>query len=318
MSIRRKILLRRIGTGCVIMFFLINLVAALHAWRFTHFTDSSALHDEHPEKMSLAQKASILLTGVPNARPVNKSLPIVPYQNVVLQSNVKLACWYMPADGMSRGSVALLHGYGGEKSGMLPKAMFFHELGYNVLLPDMMGAGGSESVQCTIGYREAENVSSCVRYLKGLGERNIILHGTSMGAAALLKYLHDGGEQPAGIIIECPYGTMYQTVCARFKMVGAPSFPMAALLVFWGGVENGFWAFNHNPATYAKSVKCPALLIFGAKDDRVTRSETEDIYRNLAGTKRLVVYPEAGHNNYFIRYKKEWMNDVTSFIHSLK
>jgi alpha-beta hydrolase superfamily lysophospholipase len=92
--------------------------------------------------------------------------------------------------------------------------------------------------------------------------------GTSMGAAAILKYLDDGGTQPAGIIIECPYGTMYETVCARFKMVGAPTFPMAAFLVFWGGLENGFWAFGHNPATYARSVQCPALLIYGGKDDR--------------------------------------------------
>jgi hypothetical protein len=50
----------------------------------------------------------------------------------------------------------------------------------------------------------------------------------------------------------------------------------------------------------------------------MTASETDNVYRNLAGPKLLAIYPEAGHNNYFVRYEKEWMKDVTSFIHSLK
>lgn len=318
MTRRSKLFLRRGGRTAAVAFLLLNALTAIHAWRFTHFTKGAGKRLTHPEKLTIGEQAGIVFTGIPNPRPADKTVPAVPYRNVVLQSNVKLACWYIPADSAARGTVILLHGYGGERSGMLPKAMFFHQLGYQVLLPDFMGAGGSEGNQCTIGYKEAENVATCMKYVKSLGEQHIILQGTSMGAAALLKYLHDGGDQPQGIIIECPFGTMYETVCERFKMVGAPSFPMAGMLVFWGGLENGFWGFGHNPATYAATVRCPALLIYGAKDDRVSRSETDAIFSALRGPKTLAVYPEAGHNNYFIRYKKEWMNDVTSFIHSLK
>lgn len=75
-----------------------------------------------------------------------------------------------------------------------------------------------------------------------------------MGAVAVMKAVGGQGVQPAGIIIECPFGSMYKTVCARFKMMNAPTFPMAGLLVFWGGIENGFWAFGHNPIEYAKSI----------------------------------------------------------------
>ncbi len=313
----RKPWLRRAGIGLLLCFIFLNAIAALHAWRFTHFTNSRKLGSEHGENMPVNEKIMVALTGIPNPRPVNKSLPSLPYKHIMLQSNVKLACWYIPAAVNTQGTVIMFHGYGGEKSGMLPKATALHDLGYNVLLPDFMGAGASEGSQTTIGFKEAKNVKTCYDYIRHSGEKKIILLGTSMGAVAVLKYLDAGGREPSGIIIECPFGTMYQTVCARFKMVGGPAFPMAGLLVFWGGLENGFWAFSHNPAAYAKAVRCPALLFFGAKDDRVTLGETKAIFKNLAGPKKLVIFREAGHNNYFIQYQKQWVNDVASFTHSI-
>ncbi len=107
---------------------------------------------------------------------------------------------------------------------------------------------------------------------------------------------------------------MYQTTCARFRQMGVPCFPMAGLLVFWGGVQNGFWGFSHNPQAYAKQVKFPVLLLYGEKDAEVSREETDKIYANLAGKKRLSTYPEAAHENYLKRYKKQWQEDVTSFL----
>lgn len=63
-------------------------------------------------------------------------------------------------------------------------------------------------------------------------------------------------------MIECPFGSMYKTVCARFKTMNAPTFPMAGLLVFWGGMQNNFWAFEHNPTEYAKNINCALHFYF--------------------------------------------------------
>jgi pimeloyl-ACP methyl ester carboxylesterase len=138
-----------------------------------------------------------------------------------------------------------------------------------------------------------------------------------MGAAALLHTLCDYPIQPAGICIECPFGNMYQTTCARFKLMKAPIFPMAGLLVFWGGVENGFWAFSLNPAEFAKSVHCPALLIYGGKDEKVSLEETQTIFKNMQGKKSLKIYPLAAHDNYLTQYKSEWIQDQQAFLNSL-
>lgn len=84
--------------------------------------------------------------------------------------------------------------------------------------------------------------------------------------------------------------------------------------MFWGGVQNSFWAFGHNPTEYAKSIYCPALLLYGERDPKVSRAEIDAIYTNLKGKKQLRTYPQAGHENYLTHYKAEWESDVKAFI----
>lgn len=303
---------RRIGWLLLGLFLLINAVCFMHAWKFTHFADADT---ESPSAYTLStfEKIKAMAFGVDQPRPANKIIPTVPYEQVRIQSNKEIAGWYMPVDN-SKGTVILFHGYGGEKSSMLEKAALFAEMGYHTLVIDFMGSGESAGNQTTIGFKEGKQVQSAYEYIRQKGERNIYLFGTSMGAAAVLKCMNDTALTPKGIILECPFGSLYQTTCARFKKMGIPAFPMAGLLVFWGGIQNGFWGFAHQPQQYAKAVKSPVLLLYGEKDDRVSREETDRIYTSLNGPKELVTFPEAGHENYLIRYKQEWTRAVTDFI----
>jgi alpha-beta hydrolase superfamily lysophospholipase len=197
---------------------------------------------------------------------------------------------------------------------MLDKSDEYIRMGYSTFLVDFRGTGGSDGNQTTIGYHEAEDVKACFDYVARQQESNIILFGTSMGAVAILKAARDYALRPAGAILECPFGSMYQTTCARFRQMGVPPFPMAGLLVFWGGVQNGFWAFGHNPQEYAKRVTFPILLLYGEKDAEVSRAETDQIYAHLVGKKTLVIYLKAAHENYLKQYKSEWREDVNGFL----
>lgn len=213
-----------------------------------------------------------------------------------------------------KGSVILFHGYGGEKSSMLDKADIFLRLGYNALLVDFMGSGGSEGNQTSIGFHEAEEVKTAFDYVKARYGTNIVLFGTSMGAVAIMKAQADYNPGVSSIIVECPFGTMLETVQARFSSMNVPSFPMANLLVLWGGVQNGFNAFKHNPASYAKSITCPVLLLSGEKDERVSMKEITRIFENLRGVKKLKTYALAGHENYLTKYEDEWTTDIEAFL----
>ena len=313
-----KSILRKIYWTLIIGFVIINIIAFFHAYKFTHFAAENVTKTQSPEKLNSFDKIKTLLLGVNNPRPVNKKMPDK-YIDVKLRSNKILDCWFtkkLPTNqsDTSRGAVIIFHGYSGEKSSMLDKAEVFENLNYDVLLVDFMGSGGSEGNQTTLGFKEAEEVKTAFDHLNMLGIKNIYLFGTSMGAVAIMKALADFDLKPTGIIIECPFGSMYQTTCARFKNMNAPTFPFAGLLLFWGSIQNGFWAFGHNPTKYARQINCPTLLLYGEQDKNVSRSEIDDIFYNLQGPKTLQTYKLAGHESFLKKYKAKWTKDISAFL----
>ena len=304
--------LGRIAGATLVVFVLLNVVVTFHAYKFTHFT-SNEVKRRDDTRLTGGEKLKTILLGVENSRPADLDFPSQKYETVYLQSNVKLQCWSLKADS-AKGTVIIFHGYRASKSAMIDRSDEFLKLGYNTLLVDFMGSGGSEGNSTTIGYKEAEEVKTAFDYVASKGEKSIYLFGTSMGAAAVMKAVNDYQLPATGLFLECPFGTMLKTVGVRVKLMGLHEFPIAYLLMFWGGLENGFWAFSHNPEEYAKGIKLPVLLMYGEVDNRVSRQETDNIFENLSGQKMLKTFPLSGHEDYLLKYKDLWISDVTDFL----
>jgi alpha-beta hydrolase superfamily lysophospholipase len=282
-KIKRKIRVLIIGLSIILI--SANVIAYFHAYKFTHFDTKINSKTDKPEDLSFGQKIKTLFLGIDLPKPLNKRFPQHDYETIKLYSNSEIECWDIKADS-SIGTVILFHGFSGEKSSMLDKADVFLELKYNVMLVDFMGSGGSDGVQTTIGFKEALDVKTSVDYVSKNSNKDIILYGTSMGSVAIMKAINDYNLPIKSIIIECPFGTMLETVKSRFSEMNIPSFPMAHLLMFWGGVQNGFNSYKHNPVDYARHIDCPTLLLYGEEDIKVSRKEIDDIYKNLNGKKQ--------------------------------
>jgi pimeloyl-ACP methyl ester carboxylesterase len=311
--ITKKKVIKRLRWIVVGLFVSMNIIAYFHAYKFTHFSESNAEKTKNPKELGVLNKVKTLLFGINNPKPINKTSPNRPFETLYLQSSKKIEGWHIKVDS-SKGTVLIFHGFSGNKSLMLDKSDEFNKLGYSTLLVDFVGTGGSEGNETTIGYKEAQDVKICIDYLKQTNEKNIILFGTSMGAAAILRAAEQFNINPTSAILECPFGSMYKTTCARFKQMNVPCFPMAGLLVFWGGVQNGFCAFAHNPENYAKKVSFPTLLLYGEKDAEVSRAEIDNIFANINTTKHLHTFVDAGHENYLKRYKDDWIKGVSLFL----
>jgi uncharacterized protein len=309
---KRKKPFRKLLRILLLVFILMNILAAVHAWSFTHFDDSAGAR-VNPDHMTRTQKAKMLLLGAALPRPVNTDVPSQDFERVTIKSNVQLSAWYIKAENPI-GTVLLFHGYQGNKSGLLPASNEFLKMGYNVLLTDFMGSGGSAGNSTTIGFDEAGEVKDCFEYIQQKGEKQIYLYGSSMGAVAIMKAIADYKVAPKAIIIGCPFGTMYKTVGKRFEIRGVPKFPLAGMLTFWGGVENGFWAFGHNPEDYAKSITCATLLLWGEQDNRVSGEEIDAIYASLKGPKELKTFIHCGHGTYLDEEPEEWVVTVSGFL----
>jgi pimeloyl-ACP methyl ester carboxylesterase len=120
--------------------------------------------------------------------------------------------------------------------------------------------------------------------------------------------------KPKAIILECPFNRLLDTICNRFSAMGVPSFPCAPLLVFWGGVQQGYSGFEHNPMDYARSVRCRTLVLHGATDPRVTLEQASELFENIAGEKRFVTFPGVGHEPYLAKEPDEWRTAVRDFL----
>ncbi len=111
-----------------------------------------------------------------------------------------------------------------------------------------------------------------------------------------------------------PFGSIEEAVQARLRMMHLPEEPLASLLTFWGGVENRFWAFDHKPGNYVKSITCPVLMQFGKNDIRVTEKEREDLYKNTTAPKRLVLYENSTHESLCKKENEKWVTNVSAFL----
>ncbi|MEZ4884331.1 MAG: alpha/beta fold hydrolase [Chitinophagales bacterium] len=300
------------------LFILLNVLTYIHAYKFTHFSleDKKIERSKGIEQLTMMDKLALIPFGVDHPKPQNEVLPTKKYERVTFPSRgeKEIEGWLLPVEN-AKGTVILFHGYLGVKSLQLEEAYGFNEMGYNALMIDFLGHGGSEGKSTSIGYGEAVDVIYAYYFAEEeLMEDNIVLFGASMGAAAILRALSISDIQPAAILVECPFGSMQQTIQNRFTVLNAPSFPTSQLLVLWGGLQNGFWAFKHNPADYAKAVRTPTLLMYGKKDSRVMLEETESIYQSLSGYKHLQIFENSGHQSYCRNEHELWMQSVEVFL----
>jgi alpha-beta hydrolase superfamily lysophospholipase len=313
---------RKLSLGLVLLggLTLLNVVAYMHAHAMTHFTPSGS-RTQNPEDLSKWQKVKVLFGGVSIPRPVNDTDPGrlgLPFEVRHLRTGdgLNLEGWYIPPpDAASRGLVTLFHGYSAGKASLLREARAFHELGYGTFLVDFRGSGGSDGNETTIGVAEAEDVACTWEYVRAQWPNQpVVLFGQSMGSAAILRAVAVRDVRPDALVLESPFDQLLSTVKNRFGSMGLPAFPLAHLLVFWGGVQHGFSGFRHNPVEYAAAIPCPTLLMHGTKDVRVTPAQMQTIFDALAGDKRLEVFDNVGHSSYVAAQPEPWRKRVSEFL----
>lgn len=308
----------------VAAFVAANVVAWRHARAMSRFVRTGE-RTASPEKLGALAKARVLLTGVTLPRPENRRTPTdvgLAYQTVHFPGakGLRLEAWFMPsAAPTTNGIVLLFHGYGASKESLLPPAVEFHALGWDTLLVDFHGSGGSAGDTTSAGWHEAADVAAAFAEAARLAPgKPRVLYGVSMGAAACLRAIHAHGVKPDTLILECPFDRMLTTVQRRFQAMRLPAFPLAELLVFWGGQTGGFNAFAHNPVDYAPSVRCPTLMLHGGKDPRVSVRDVERVHESLGGGKALVVFQELGHQSYVEAKREPWRASVQSHLAGLR
>ena len=300
----------------VVQFILINISAAFHAYKLTHFYDDDKVRNLKPSSGTFFLRTWRLMVGKKYPKSLIQYYPPGIYDTVQFSTRkgINIEGWWMKADS-SIGTVILFHGLANNKSAVLDEAYEFLSMGYNTLLIDARAHGNSSGRASSIGVKEGEEVKLAFDRVKSMGEKNIILWGMSMGAVMITKAIDEYKISPQKIILEMPFARLQDHFRARARVLGFPDEPFAFFVTCWTGIEQGYWGFSHKTTSYVKSVKCPVLLQWGALDAYVLRKETTNIFKNISsGQKTLVVYEQAGHQSLLGADAEKWKSSVNFFL----
>jgi uncharacterized protein len=309
-------ILKWVGRVLIAQLILINISAAIHAYRFTHYYNDDKVRNQPSSQGKLFLRTWRLMTGKKLAKSVIQYHPGIPYDTIQLttRKGLKLEAWYMKADS-AKGTVILFHGLNSNKGNVLGEGFEFLSLGYNTMLVDIRAHGNSEGTVNTIGYKESEEVKLAYDHISKKGEKNIVLWGMSLGAVMISKAIWQYGLQPQKIILEMPFNRLQDHIRARARISGFPGEPFGFFVTFWTGLEQGYWGYGHTTAKYVRAINCPMLLQWGNADDYVLQNETEKIFRAVgSASKKLEIYEGAGHAPLLAADESHWQNSVAEFL----
>ena len=110
----------------LILFLLVNIIAAFHAYKFTHFYDADKVTIKKPENKSGWDITKDILFGIDAVKKKNTIAPDSAFQTVYLKSSTcpKLEAWYILVDS-AKGTICMFHGHGGNKSDIFDESKVF-------------------------------------------------------------------------------------------------------------------------------------------------------------------------------------------------
>jgi fermentation-respiration switch protein FrsA (DUF1100 family) len=167
--------------------------------------------------------------STPVRRPVERTPADVglDYREVEVRSSdgLRLSAWWVE-EGSSRAAL-LVHGWGADKSSrhVLETAVVYEEAGFDVLMLDLRGHGGSEGERVTLGYREVRDVQGALSWLekRGFDTERVVLHGWSMGGASVIQAAPGTGV--AAVVEESAYADLPPLLRERLpEASGLPGF----------------------------------------------------------------------------------------------
>ena len=191
-----------------------------------------------------------------------------------------------------------IHGYTGRRSDMWDVAGFYAGWGYHVLTPDMRAHGESEGDYIGMGWLDRKDVLKWIDYIIELDpEAEIILHGISMGGAAVMMTSGEKlPEQVKGIVEDCGYTSVWDIFDDELAyLFHLPAFPILYIASGISSLRAGYSFGEASALEQVKKSEVPILFIHGDEDNFVHTEMVYKLYEACTSPKDILVIEGAGH-----------------------
>ena len=253
---------------------------------------------------------------------------------VTMPSGYKAHAIYLYAPKTTEKTAVVVHGYQVRSEGMLHIAYLYnHDMGYNVLLPDLYGHGESEGDHIQMGWKDRwdvigwSEIANEIFKVKGEGQRvkgddrrakntRQVIHGISMGAATTMAVSGEKTPDYVKCVVEdCGYTSVWDEFSHELKSsFFLPPFPLM-YTTSWLCEKKYGWNFKE--ASSLKQVakcKLPMLFIHGDKDTYVPTWMVYPLYEAKPEPKELWIVSGAAHAVSYQENKQEYTDKVRDFV----
>lgn len=216
-------------------------------------------------------------------------------QDVTLTASdgTKLRAWYWPVED-ARGSVVLFHGNAGNRADRRFWMARARELGWNVLVPDYRGYGGSEGSPTESGlYLDGQ---ASWEWLVANAPAPHVISGSSIGTGVAVEIAKR--VQPAGLLLTAAPTSMPQ--------VGQDAYPFLPVKLL---MRDRF----DNAAKIA-DVTCPVLMLHGEDDKIIAIDHGRALFAKANEPKTFVALPDVGHNDVWGASGDAYWKAVKAFL----
>ncbi len=230
--------------------------------------------------------------------------------------------YFMAADSATTRTALLVHGYKDNAMSMMHIGyMYHHDMGYNIVLPDLWAHGESPGENIGMGWNERHEVIEWARVAASMWGNDststqMVLHGISMGAATVMNV---SGENVPGFVKafveDCGYTSAWDEFSGQLhEQFGLPEFPLLYSTSMLCKVCYG-WSFGEDsPVSQVAKSKLPMLFIHGDNDDFVPTAMVHEVYAAHPGPKQLWLAPGSAHAQAYSDHPQEYTQQVKSFL----
>lgn len=210
------------------------------------------------------------------------------------------------------------HGYLGSVEKMSEEAMNLYNLGYNILLPDARGHGGSEGDYVGMGWHERLDYLEWINLI--IDERDsdaqIIIYGQSMGAAtAMMVSGEDLPDNVKAIVEDCGFTSLNDLLSYQMEVIfSLPSFPLLNFASLVTQIRAGYWIGDVSPIQQINLSETPIMFIHGSEDTFIPTEMVYELYDVASVEKELYIVQGAGHTKSAEVAGEEYWEKVDSFV----
>lgn len=233
----------------------------------------------------------------------------------------RLVADYIPAAQPSVKTALICHGFMNRKESMGAYAAMFHQLGYNVLVPDARAHGQSTGKLIGYGWPERHDEQRWInRIIQHNGKKSqIVMFGVSMGGATTM--MTSGTKLPSQVkafIEDCGYDSvMNELTHEAHNMYHLPlvvAFPLEKTMSLYNRALNGFYLGEASSVEALHHNTRPMLFIHGSKDTFVPTKMVYQNYRATRGPKQLWIVKGAQHAKSYQTQPQQYRQHVSQFL----